>query len=142
MVNIPAMKKFLFAALLLVAGCATPMRTIKFDSDPPGAHVFVTTGANKGEASKEGRNYLGTTPFSWTTEVNGDGSFKMADNGIPFYNNFVRSVVVFTAEPPGAATNLFTRHETFKASSDYQKGAAPDGVFFDMTRPDPPDGPH
>lgn len=128
------MKKILLLTLLLAAGCKAPMRTIKFDSDPPGGRVFLTMGANE-DMAKGGRNYLGTTPFTWTTRVNGDGSFKY-ESGIPFYSDFVQSAVVFTCEPPSNATNLFTKREVFHTNTDWQKGnSAPQGVFFDMTRP-------
>jgi hypothetical protein len=130
------MKNSLFVGLvLLAAGCAAPTRTIKFDSDPQGAHVFMTMGANE-DMAKNGRDYLGVTPFTWTTEVNGDGSFKTDRSAIPFYSSFVQSVVVFTAEPPSGATNLYTKREVFHGNADYQKGNnAPQGVFFDLTKP-------
>lgn len=130
------MKNSLLLVLLLAAGCGTPpMRTINFDSDPPGAHVFMQMGPNEKSIGTADRSYLGTTPFSWTTEVNGDGSFKTSGSGIPFYSSFVQPVVIFTADPPSSATNLFEKKEVFHGNTDYQKGNAPQGVFFDLTKP-------
>lgn len=112
------------------------MRTIKFDSEPQGARVFMTQGANQDIAKGQGRNYLGTTPFAWTTEVNGDGTFKTESSAIPFYSDYVKPVVVFVAEPPTSSTNLFSKREVFHGSADWQPGnKTPDGVFFDLTKP-------
>jgi len=125
----------LAACSFSLAGCKTlpPTRTIKLDSDPPGARVFVTRGRDQGDAKSGGRNYVGTTPCQWTVEVNKDGTFKKPDEGIPFYSDFVQSVVMFTAEPPSGATNLFTQREVFHNAAEFQPGNnAPDGVFFDM----------
>jgi hypothetical protein len=129
------MKKLFPLAFLFVVGCAAPTRTINFNSQPQGAHVFFTTGANE-DMAQSGRNFIGTTPFSWTTEVNGDGTFKTQGSAIPFYSDFVQSAVVFTAEPPAGSTNLFTKREVFHGNSAWQHGNnAPQGVFFDLTKP-------
>ena len=92
-----------------------------------------------GETKKKadgGRNYLGTTPCTWTTFVNRDGTFKTPDGEIPYYSAYVQGVVVFTCEPPGRMTNLYTKKEIFRSNANYQPGnSAPDGVFFDLTKP-------
>jgi hypothetical protein len=124
--------------VVLLAGCALPQKTVHFDSDPPGARVFMASGMNEGMA-KTGRNYLGTTPCQWTTEVNRDLTFRIPRDSIPFYSDLVQPVIVFTAEPPSGATNLFIRREIFHDKAAFQAGnKVPDGIFFDLTRPDPP----
>ncbi len=130
------MKTTILLIPLLLVGCATPVRVIKFDSEPQGARVFLTMGANEDMAKGTGRNFLGTTPFTWTTEVNGDGSFKMERTHIPFYSDWVKPVAVFTAEPPSASTNLFTKREVYHGNANFQGGSqAPEGIFFDLTKP-------
>lgn len=126
----------LLLALIIAAGCKAPTRQIRFESEPSGGRVFMLTGANEGIASGSGRNFLGTTPFVWTTEVNGDGTFKTERSGIPFYSDFVQPVVVFLCEPPTAATNLYAKREVFHGKTDWQSGSdAPAGVFFDLSKP-------
>jgi hypothetical protein len=81
---------FVFCAAFLI-GCAAPTKTIKFDSEPRGARVFQVIGANEDSANKsKGRNFLGVTPFDWTTEVNGDGTFQARSTAVPFYSDFVQ----------------------------------------------------
>jgi hypothetical protein len=121
-----------------MVGCAAPMKTVKFDSEPRGVRVFLTYGANEQIAvGEKGRNFLGVTPFDWTVEIDGDGTFKpQAISSIPFYSNFVQGVLVFTAEPTASATNLFLQRQVFHTAAQFQKGTpVPDGIFFDMTKP-------
>lgn len=128
-------KVLLLSVLLMIAGCATPTKVIKFDSDPPGARVFVGYGENE-DIAKGGRNYIGQTPFQWTTEIDGDGTFRRNGGGIPFYSDFVQSVMVFTFEPPSTETNLFSHREVFHLKTGFQPGKkVPDGIFFDMRKP-------
>jgi len=125
----------LSAVCVLLAGCATPTRTIKFDSDPEGARIFLTMGADENMA-KGARNYLGTTPFTWTTKVNGDGTFKLEHTGIPVFSSFIQPVAVFTAEPASGQTNLFSKREVYHGNATFQGGnKAPEGMFFDLTKP-------
>jgi hypothetical protein len=129
-----------FAACFLV-GCAAPTKTIRFESEPQGARVFQVFGANENIADgAKGRNFLGVTPFTWTTETEGDGTFQPKASEIPFYSEFVQSVVVFVAEPPIGATNLFPQREVFHVNASFQRGApVPDGIFFQMDKqPAPP----
>jgi hypothetical protein len=129
------MKGLLLFAVFLIAGCAAPTKLIKFDSDPPGARVFIGTGDNE-DIAKGGRNYIGQTPCQWTTEIEGDGTFKRHGAGIPFYSDFVQSVVVVTFEPPSTETNLFAHHDVFHLHTAFQPGTkVPDGIFFDMHKP-------
>jgi hypothetical protein len=131
-------KAFLVLFCLLV-GCAAPTKTIKFDSEPRGARVFQLFGANEDIASgSKGRNFLGVTPFDWTTEVNGDGTFKEKSTSIPVYSSFVQSVIVFVAEPPSGATNLFVQREIFHTNAQFQRGTpVPDGIFFQLDKQPP-----
>jgi hypothetical protein len=126
---------FVFCAAFLV-GCAAPTKTIKFDSEPRGARVFQVVGANEDSANNsKGRNFLGVTPFDWTTEVNGDGTFQARSTAVPFYSDFVQSVVIFVAEPPSGATNLFVQREIFHTNASIQSGTpVPDGIFFQLDR--------
>jgi hypothetical protein len=124
-----------FIACFLI-GCAAPTKTIKFDSEPRGARVFQVYGANEDIAGgAKGRNFLGVTPFEWITETEGDGTFKPKASEIPFYSEFVQSVVVFVAEPPSGATNLFVQREVFHVNASFQRGTpVPDGIFFQMDK--------
>lgn len=135
-INARVKTKFLLPlAAIILAGCAAPMKTISFDSQPQGARVFMTTGINE-DSAKGARDYLGTTPFQWTTEIEGNGAFKIQSAGIPFYSSFVQSVVVFTAEPPNDATNLYTKKEVYHGNAEFQHAdKAPEGIFFDLTKP-------
>jgi hypothetical protein len=129
------MKKVLLLSMLLIAGCAAPTKIIKFDSDPPGARVFVTSGDNE-DIAKGGRNYIGQTPCQWTAQIDGDGTFHRDGSGIPFYSHFVQSVVVFTFDPPSGETNLFSHHEVFHLTTAFQPGTkVPDGIYFDLRKP-------
>ena len=128
--------KFLFLlATMILAGCATPVKTVLFDSQPRGARVFMTIGMNE-DSAKRGKDYLGTTPFQWTTEIERDGTFKIQSDNIPFYSSFVQSVVVFTAEPPNDSTNLYTKKEVYHGKAEFQHAdKVPEGIFFDLTKP-------
>jgi hypothetical protein len=125
---------------LFLLGCAAPTKTIKFDSEPRGARVFQVHGANENIAEgAKGRNFLGITPFEWTTEVEGNGTFKVKATEIPIYSEFVQSVVVFVAEPPAGSTNLYRQREVFHTDASFQRGTpAPDGIFFDLAKPPAP----
>lgn len=125
-----------FALLLvaaLFAGCAAPKRTISIDSTPPGAKVFFAVGANE-DFAKSAKQYIGTTPCTWTTELNGDGSFKMP--GVLVYSMFVPPVAVFYAEPPSTSTNLFPQHQVFHGGTMATPSSkAPEALLFDLTKP-------
>jgi hypothetical protein len=125
------------AFAFLLVGCAAPTKTIKFDSEPRGARVFLVYGANENIAEgAKGRNFLGVTPFEWTTEIEGNGTFKVKATEIPIYSEFVQSVIVFVADPPSGATNLYPQREVFHTDASFQRGTpAPDGMFFDLTKP-------
>lgn len=96
-------------SLLILAGCATvpPTRQVRLESDPPGAHVFVSYGAD--ERSAKAREYLGKTPCAAEIPADGDGRIKIPA-GFMVYSSFVPPVAVFTAEWPGIATNRQVLH--------------------------------
>jgi hypothetical protein len=122
-------------AIAICAGCATPTtKTVRFESDPPGARVFVAYGAD--EKSAKAKDFLGVTPFDWQAELNAKGGFKVP--AIAVYSWFVQPVVVFTAQPTNGATNLFARHQVFHGSTILlPKDKVPSGIFFDLTKPQP-----
>lgn len=130
------MKFIVCCIVCLLVGCAAPTKTIRFESEPQGARVFQVFGANEDIADgAKGRNFLGVTPFQWTTEVEGDGTFKPKATEIPLYSEFVQSVVVFVAEPPNGSTNLYPQREVFHVNATFQRGTpAPDGIFFQMDK--------
>jgi hypothetical protein len=122
-------------AAIVLAGCAAPMKTVKFDSQPQGAHVFMTIATHEADA-KKARNYLGVTPFQWTTKVERDGTFILQSADIPIYSEFASKAIVFTAEPPSSGTNLFTKREVYRTDAKFQTGdKVPTGIFFDLTKP-------
>lgn len=124
------MKNLLFLLILAVGyGCGTPpKKTIRFESEPQGARVFFSTGINE-DAAKGNKNFIGTTPFDWTTQVKGNGEF---DNlpGAFMYSGFVQPVAVFTATlGTNSQTKVFHGGTTFAPADK-----APDGVFFDFSQ--------
>jgi hypothetical protein len=121
------MKTRLCLIPLLAAGCAPVMKTLKFDSDPQGARVFLGRGINEGSAKSE--SYLGTTPCDWTVEVNRDGTFKMP--GIPFYSSFVAPVYVFI----GRLDGVEIRQKVHGGATFQPADIVPEGIFFDFKHP-------
>lgn len=95
--------------LCLLAGCAThpPTRTVRLESEPPGALIFVAYGAD--EHSAKAREFLGKAPCSAELPADGDGRIKVPA-GFMVYSTFVPPVAVFTAEWPGIATNRQVVH--------------------------------
>jgi hypothetical protein len=121
--------RFSSFAVLAVAcsGCAAPRFAIPIDSEPPGARVFWSAGANEGMANV--RNYIGQTPCTWFGERNGDGTFKAS--GIVVYSSFVQPVVVVTAEPPDGATNAQPKRQVFHLGAMFQPGdKVPERLLF------------
>ncbi len=129
------MKKIFPLFVAIVAGCAGPKPIdVKVDSDPAGAHIFWSVGANEDFASQKNRQYLGTTPFVWTVHPKGDGSFDLP--GALIYSTFVPPVGVVTAEPPASATNLFIQRQVFHSGTiATASDKVPQAIFFDMHKP-------
>jgi hypothetical protein len=127
--------KNLFPLLLavIVTGCSsTKQYPVRLESDPPGARVFLSLGANAKQAAKN-RSYLGQTPC--TVEITGDrkGFFKLPE--IAFMSSYVAGAAIFTAEPPSGASNQFTQTITYRGKSEYVTGdKIPQAVFFDMSK--------
>ncbi len=110
--------------LCLVVGCAAPpLRSINFDSEPAGARVFYGMGAN--DKFAEPKNYLGQTPFTWTPEQNGDGTFKLP--GALVYSTFVPPAIIFEARWTNGAADRVTFHG---GSIAHGADKIPPGVFF------------
>ena len=128
------MKPLLAISALLLAGCAAPpTRTIQIDSNPPGAKIFFAVGANE-DFANGAKQYLGTAPLAWTTECNGDGTFKLP--GALVYSLFVPPVAVFTADPPAGQTNLFPHRLVYHGGTVATPPTKiPSGIYFDLTKP-------
>lgn len=123
--------------IVLAVGCASApkdrKRTVKIDSDPPGARIFFGAGTNEGDAERK-RSYIGTTPLTWITEGNDEGEFET--KGALVYSVFVPGAAVFFAEPPANATNLFKKKQVFHGGGLVNPpDKIPEGVFFDLTKP-------
>ena len=128
------MKKLLLLCLAL-AGCSTAPKskpTIQVDSEPPGAKVFFGAGANTNRAAP--KNFLGTTPFTWTPELDRDGRWDMPR--ISFYNNFgPQGVIVVEARPADDATNLFPQSVIFRGAAAFRDSdPVPARIFFDLRK--------
>ena len=129
------MKPLVVLIAALLCGCASkppPMKTIRFESEPAGARVFHAAAPDEHSIGRN-REYLGTTPFTWTTEINDDGSFKTDGVGVIVYSMFVPCVTLFTAELTNA-----TRTAVYH-SGNIVKGPdkAPSAIFFDFSKPAP-----
>jgi len=111
--------------LLMLAGCATTPdrpRSISFESDPPGAAIYYGAGAN--DKFAEPKSYLGTTPFAWSPELNGDGSFKLP--GALVYSIFIPPVIVFEARLTGQTSRQKFHGGTIATGAD----KAPAKIMF------------
>ncbi len=101
--------------MILVAGCATPRKTINIDSDPQGVRVELN-GAD-----------LGKTPTSYSLDTNPQGEFLGSWVNAP--------LVEFTAYPPADAEGLFKQSKTFHPNGFFKAGdKIPERIFFDMRR--------
>jgi hypothetical protein len=124
-----------------LCGCETTQQyTVKIESDPPGAHVYMSATASPKKASPKhpaytgARNFLGTTPCTASITGDGEGYFKLPK--IIYMSKYVGGQAVFTAEPPSSETNLFTQTIIFHGNTKYANGdKIPTGIFFDMHKP-------
>jgi len=122
----------IFMAAVVLTGCVPRRFTMAVESEPPGARVFWMAGAD--EQSAKTKNYIGTTPCSWSDECEGDGTFK--SQGIFMYSSFVPPVVVVMAEPPTNSAALFPKREVFHCNTPFRKGERiPEKLFFDLREP-------
>lgn len=133
------MKNISLILAVFLTACGTPRdlkRTIKIESEPTGARIFVGTGATESEALRV-RNYLGTAPLDWVTVAGEDGSF-VSEGSIFVFSELVPHAVVFSADPPSGHTNLFPKRQIFHTGTQWKRGdKVPEGLFFDLTQPDP-----
>ncbi len=118
----------LSALLCLAAGCAAPpKRVVNVESQPSGARVFFGAGAN--ESAAQPKQYLGTTPFSWTPEQKGNGEFVLP--GALVYSTFVPPAAVIEARWTNGATQRIIFHGgTIATPAD----KIPPGLFFDAPK--------
>jgi hypothetical protein len=130
-------KAHILLCLLLAAGCASPPpRVIKIQSEPPGARIFFALGGNEDFASGH-FEYIGQTPCEFTPEQNGDGTFKVP--WVFVYSLFVAPVAVFRADPPTGSTDLYSKRQVLHGGTIATPAVkVPAGLFFDLTKPDPP----
>jgi hypothetical protein len=129
------MKRALALCVLLAAGCHTaPPIVTQIDSDPPGAHIFVSIGTDVLVGNAVGREYAGTTPCTYTCPQ--DGGFLALPTG--FFGKLMLTppLIVFYAEPASGTTNLTPHHQAFHGKAPMVPAdAVPHGVFFDLTKP-------
>jgi hypothetical protein len=137
-----------YALILLCAvvfcGCETTRNySVRLESDPPGAHVFLSSSSTPKRVNKKhpgtvngARDFLGTTPCVVSIQGDKKGYFKLPQ--IAYMSDYVNGSAVFTAEPPSSETNLFTQTIIFRGNTDYVGGdKIPSGVFFDMHKATP-----
>lgn len=137
---------FVVVVIVLCAGCASvpDVHQVTLDSDPQGAHVFLTMSSTPKPAEKaraeaqmnSGREYLGVTPCIVSITGDGDGYFMTPQ--ITVVSRFVGGSATFTAEPPSGSTNLFAQSVTYLGNNHFVEGdKIPRGVFFDLHKPPP-----
>ena len=122
----------LLVAVAAAVGCShTRPYAVKLESDPPGARVFMQSGALK---KKGARDFLGTTPCE--TTIIGDKQGHFLAPQISYASDYVGGNVMFTFDPPASGTNLFPHSQTYRTHTEYVGGdKIPHAVFFDMTKP-------
>lgn len=137
---------FLSALAVFAVGCAAPPPRhgpdgqvlkrdeyiVKILSDPAGARVFVAYSINE-DAARINRQFIGVTPFDWSVQGNGDGTFKLP--GAFIYSSFVGPVAVFTAEPGTNAPGLYPQRQVYHGGTAVTPAdKIPAGIFFDMKK--------
>lgn len=129
-------------ALSVGCTCVRDVHQVKLDSDPEGAHVFLTLSSTPKPTDKiraivqmdTGREYLGITPC--TVSFTGDGHGYFATPKIQYVSTYVGGSATFTAEPPSGSTNLFPQSVTYRGNNHYVEGdKIPRGIFFDLHNP-------
>ena len=122
---------FALAAVVLCGCVHTQQYTLRLESEPPGAKVFMQSGAAK---KKSARDFLGTTPCETTITGTKDGYFIAPE--INYVSDYVAGNITFTFDPPAGATNLFSHSQTFRTPTSYVGGdKIPHALYFDMTKP-------
>ena len=134
----------LLVIISLSIGCASvrDVHQVKLDSDPEGAHVFLTLSATPTPTGRireivqmdTGREYLGVTPCMVSFTGDGDGCFVTPKNR--YVSTYVGGSATFTAEPPRGSTNLFPQSISYRGNNHYVEGdRIPRGIFFDLHNP-------
>jgi hypothetical protein len=103
-------------------------RTVRFESEPSGARVFVAYGSGVGAVRS--REYLGTTPCTNIVPCASDGTFG-GQGGIAGVSVFVPRIAVFTAELGTNVTKQTLRSGALAQSPD----RVPAAMFFDFAKP-------
>ena len=128
------MKNALFFSLVLVAGCAStdPTLTIKFDSKPRGATVFVR---NKTRAGRLGlmpaRGEMGLIP-DWDPVGNTPFTVEWP---LAHLSDSHENPIVFEARPPDKSNGLYTKREACDVTATNSNGNCTCIIFFDLTKP-------
>ena len=125
---------FLFA-IALSSGCAHKsveiapaalVRTVRFESEPPGANITLHYGSSFKVAYESAGEYLGKTPCVASVPVERNGTF-VVPNGIAFVNNFGNArVALFVARLDAAAITNIYKADAFARRGD----AVPSAVLF------------
>jgi len=121
----------IFALAIVASGCRTPppIRTVRIETDPPGARVYFGI-AGTPERAREQRQYVGASPCVLTVPCDEDGRF------VNTVSSFARPVAVFYADPPSGTTNLHAKSQTFAVPAAFVRPPPiPSAVFLDLTKP-------
>jgi hypothetical protein len=117
----------ILALALVATGCrhtsqeiapAPLVRTVRFDSEPPGAFVTLHYGSSFKVASESAGEYLGKTPCAAPVAVERNGTFAVP-NGIAFVNNFGNARVALFVARLGerSVTNIY-KADAFARNGD------------------------
>lgn len=130
------MRFSLCLAVLMLAGCHTaPPIITKIDSDPPGARIFVAYGTHVVTGSALGREYVGSTPCTYTCPQ--DGGRLVIPTGFLQKAMLAPPLMIFYAEPASSMTNATEKHQAFHGKGfGVPADAVPQGLFFDLTKTD------
>lgn len=130
------MKGILLLSVLLLAGCATePTLTIKIDSRPRDAYVFVKNKTRGGRLGLEPlRGEMGVIP-EWDP-VNMDGRMPFTVTWpLPLSDEF-DTPLTFKCVPMNETNTLFSKVEVCDPNTAQAKGNNRTCIiFFDLTKP-------
>jgi hypothetical protein len=121
-------------SLLFVVGCAStdPTLTIKFDSNPRGAPVFVKNKTRVGRLGiMPARGEMGLIP-EW--DPVGTTPFTL-EWPLAHLSDYHENPIVFEARPPEKSNGLYTKREACDSSATNSNGNSTCKIFFDLTKP-------
>jgi hypothetical protein len=129
-----AVKSFL-PLVLFLAGCAhtpDPQAKIKIESDPTGARIYHGAGSNTNRARPS--DYLGTTPFTWTLQLNEAGEVPLPR--IKLVNKFgPQPWMIIEARPPADCLTCVTQQFIYRGRALFRdQDKIPEALFFDLRR--------